>query len=61
MTKMEVKGYRDNIQEKSIDNRLNESVPSQDIENTDYIKEIKFNNFIDILIEIITENNIGKN
>lgn len=39
-----------------VDRNNRQALISQDIENKDYIKEIKFNNFIDTLIEIIAEN-----
>jgi len=45
----------------AVDKNNRQALTSQDIENKDYIKEIKFNNFIDVLIEIITENNICEN
>lgn len=49
------------ISNEVVDRNNRQALISQDIENKDYIKEIKFNNFIDILIEIINENNIGEN
>lgn len=45
----------------AVDKNNRQALTSQDIENKDYTKEIKFNNFIDILIEIITEKNICEN
>lgn len=40
----------------AVDRNNRQALTSQDIENKDYIKEIKFNNFIDTLIEIINAN-----
>lgn len=45
----------------AVDKGNSMALTSQNIKNKDYIKEIKFNNFIDTLVEIITENNICEN
>ncbi len=53
----EVENITDNNEVEAVDKKNSKALTSQDIENKDHTKEIKFNNFIDILIEIITENN----
>lgn len=57
----EVENIPSNKGIEAVDKNNRQALTSQDIKNKDYIKEIKFNNFIDTLIEIIAENNIGEN
>lgn len=47
----------DSNEVESVDKENSKALTSQDIESKNYTKEIKFDNFIDALIEIIAENN----